>query len=184
MHAHDDAPSPWIERFAPLVPPGARLLDLAAGRGRHARLFAARGASVLAVDRDAAALSCLAGTPGITCRVVDLEGPAWPLAGQTFDAVVVAHYLYRPRLRDLLGTLRPHGVLLYETFADGNARFGRPSNPDFLLRRDELLDLVREPPALTVVAFEQGWARIGTREAVVQRVAAVGPANPWPSPLP
>ena len=183
MHAHDDAPSPWVERFAPLVPPGACVLDVAAGTGRHARLFAARGARVLAVDRDAAALARLAGTPGVTCRVVDLEGPAWLLDGDTFDAIVVTNYLHRPRLPDVRAALRPHGVLLYETFADGNAQFGRPTNPDFLLHRDELLDFVRAASDLTVVAFEQGWVRDGAREAVVQRIAAVGAACPWPPAL-
>jgi SAM-dependent methyltransferase len=158
------------------------VLDLACGRGRHARHFAARGATVLAVDRDAAALAALAGVAGITTRELDLEAGAWPLAGATFDAIVVCNYLHRPRLPQLVAALAPAGVLLYETFAEGNAAYGRPANPDFLLRRDELL-AVAAAGALTVVAFEQGVVRGPERTAVVSRLAAVGPGRPWPPAL-
>ena len=175
------APSPWIERFAHLVPPGARVLDAAAGHGRHALLFAARGARVTAVDRDAAALATFDVTPGIATRVLDLETGVWPLAGESFDAIVVAHYLHRPALALLVDALAPDGAFLYETFAHGNARYGRPANPDFLLRPYELLDTVRG--RLTVVAFEQGIADNHGRTAVVQRIAAVGAGRPWPPML-
>lgn len=171
------APSAWIVRFAHLVPAHAHVLDLAAGHGRHARLFASRGARVLAVDRDAAALATLAGVQGIETTIADLETGAWPFRDARFDAIVVANYLHRPLFPHLLAALGDDGVLLYETFAAGNERFGRPSNPDFLLRRGELLDVVRG--RLTVVAFEQG--EVGAdRPAVVQRLAAVGPKRPWP----
>jgi SAM-dependent methyltransferase len=175
------AASPWMARYAHLVPPGARVLDLAAGQGRHARLFAARGAQVVAVDRDASALAACAGIPGIEPRVLDLEHGPWPLAGERFDAVIVANYLHRPLLLPLLAALAPDGVLLYETFAAGNEAFGRPASPDFLLLPDELLGVARG--RLAVVAFEQGRVRAGERPAVVQRLAAVGLARPWPSPI-
>jgi SAM-dependent methyltransferase len=173
--AHTLAPSPWMRRFAPLVPRGARVLDVAAGRGRHARLFAAQGARVLAVDRDAGALA------GVTTQVADLEGAPWPFAGEVFDAIVVANYLHRPLFPHLLAALAPDGALLYETFVAGNERFGRPSNPAFLLAPGELADVARD--RLTLVAFEQGVVE-GERPAVVQRIAAVGRARPWPPPLP
>ena len=175
------APSPWIVRFAHLVPAGACVLDLACGYGRHARFFAARGAQVLAVDCDAAALATLAGTPGIDVRQADLEDEAWPLGGQRFDAIVVSHYLHRPLFPALRAALGPHGTLLYETFAQGNEAYGRPSNPDFLLRPGELLAwATAAPEALTVVAFEQGRVDLGGRPAVTQRLAAVGPSRAWP----
>jgi len=178
------APSPWIARFAHLVPAGARVLDLACGYGRHARFFAQRGAQVLAVDRDAAALATLAETPGIDILRADLEGELWPLGGQRFDAIVVSHYLHRPLFPDLRAALGPGGTLLYETFAQGNEAHGRPSNPDFLLRPGELLALaMAAPEALTVVAFEQGRVELGGRPAVVQRLAAVGPTRAWPTAL-
>jgi SAM-dependent methyltransferase len=171
------APSAWIVRFAHLVPVQAHVLDLAAGHGRHARLYAPRRARVLAVDRDAAALATLAGVQGIETTIADLETGTWPFRDARFDAIVVTNYLHRPLFPHLLAGLADDGVLLYETFASGNERFGRPSNPDFLLRAGELLDVVRG--RLTVVAFDQGEVG-GERPAVVQRLAAVGPKRPWP----
>jgi SAM-dependent methyltransferase len=178
---HGLAPSAWIERFAHLVPAGARLLDVAAGGGRHARFFAGRGVHVVAIDRDADALATLHGVPGVETRVADLEGAAWPFADERFDALVVVNYLHRALFPQLLAALAPDGALLYETFARGNEALGRPSNPAFLLRESELLGLAHG--RLTIVAFEQG--RIdGERPAVVQRLAAVGRARRWPPPLP
>jgi SAM-dependent methyltransferase len=183
--AHDahasDVPSPWVVRFAPLVPPGARLLDFASGTGRHARFFAGRDARVLAVDRDASVLERLRGVANVTLRTLDLEGDSWPLAGERFDAIVVTNYLHRPHFAALLDTLADDGVLLYETFASGNEAYGRPSNPAFLLQRDELAERVRG--RLVVVAFEQGRVVEGARTAVVQRLAAVGPGRTWPPSL-
>jgi SAM-dependent methyltransferase len=178
------APSLWIARFAHLIPPGARVLDLAAGEGRHARLFAARGAHVVAVDRDADVLATLSNVPRISVRVCDLESGAWPLSGERFDAIVVANYLHRPLFPYLRAALAPDGVLLYETFAMGNEAHGRPTNPDFLLCPDELLTIAALPPApLTVVAFEQGEVDHGARRAVMQRLAAIGPDRVWPPGL-
>jgi SAM-dependent methyltransferase len=175
------AASPWIARFAHLVAPDARVLDLACGGGRHARLFAARGAHVVAVDRDEAAIASLAGVANVEARVVDLETGAWPLAGERFDAIVVANYLHRPLLPHLIDALATDGVLLYETFARGNEAHGRPSNPAFLLEPGELLDVVRG--RFSIVAFEQGLAVLDDRRAVIERIAAVGLARPWPPTL-
>ncbi|CAG4884446.1 SAM-dependent methyltransferase [Georgfuchsia toluolica] len=173
---HDSlSPSHWVRRFAPLISQGGIVLDLACGRGRHARLLAAKGFRVEAVDRDAEALASLAGVAGITARIADLEGGPWPYASGYFDGVVVTNYLFRPLFDALIGALKPGGVLIYETFMIGNELVGRPANPEFLLRPGELLDLVQ--PALTVVAFEQG--RIDSpRPAVVQRICAITGAAP------
>ena len=185
MSAHDPheslRPCAWIARFASLVPPNARVLDVAAGRGRHARFFAQRGAHVTAVDVDAGALATLAGTPNISVRAADLERGAWPFAGEAFDAIVVTNYLHRPLLPHLFAALAADGALLYETFAAGNEAFGRPSNPAFLLRENELVDAVRD--RLTIVAFEQGMVTEQERQAVVQRIAAVGRGRRWPPQL-
>jgi SAM-dependent methyltransferase len=162
--------SDWVVRFGALIPPGADVLDLACGGGRHARWLAARGLNVLAADRDAAALATLEGLPGIRTLCADLEGGEWPWGEACFDAVVVTRYLFRPRLERVAALLKPGGLLIYETFMDGNARFGKPSNPDFLLRPHELLDRVRAWGS--VVAFEQGEiAR--PAPAMIQRVCAV-----------
>jgi SAM-dependent methyltransferase len=153
-----------------LVPAEGRVLDLACGNGRHAGLLAALGYHVEAVDRDPEALANLAGIERIKTRQADLEGGPWPFHADVFDGVVVANYLYRPLLPTLLRVLAPQGVLIYETFMVGNERFGKPSNPAFLLRPGELLDLVKNK--LAVVAFEQGEVAV-PRQAMVQRLCAV-----------
>jgi SAM-dependent methyltransferase len=181
-YAHfGQTPAPWIVRFAPLVAAGARVLDVAAGYGRHARFFAALGCRVVAVDRDAAPLASLGDEPRIEARVADLEQETWPFSKREFDAVVVVHYLHRALFPQLIDTLADDGVLLYETFAHGNAAYGKPSNPAFLLEPGELLELAGE--RLTVVAFEQGRIE-GDHPAVIQRLAAVGRKRAWPPLLP
>jgi len=100
--------------------------------------------------------------------VADLENGPWPLAGERFDAVVVANYLWRPLWPVLRSSLADGGVLIYETFACGNEVFGKPSNPDFLLRSGELLEACR---GLHVVAYEDGVLDAPPRR--VQRIAAV-----------
>ncbi|MDX5363978.1 MAG: class I SAM-dependent methyltransferase [Pseudazoarcus pumilus] len=176
-HATLAAPSAWVARFAPLLPAGARVLDLACGGGRHARLFAARGCEVTAVDRDAEAIAQLQGVAGVSAEVVDLEQAAWPLAGRSFDAVVVTNYLYRPHFDALLACVALGGVLIYETFMRGNERFGKPSNPAFLLEADELLQGVAGK--FTVLAFEQGEVAL-PKPAMVQRICALRSASALP----
>ena len=172
---HDTEPSLWVRRFAPLIPSGGTVLDLACGSGRHARMLASMGYRVEAVDRDAAAIDALAGVNRITTRLADLENDPWPYASASFDGVVVTNYLHRPRFDALLVVLKPGGVLIYETFMVGNETLGKPSNPAFLLRHDELLERVRS--RLTVVAFEQG--RVDEpKPAFVQRICATAPLDP------
>ncbi len=183
MSTHDALPpSRWVLRFSALVADGARVLDLASGQGRHSRLFAARGCRVIAVDRDQALLDQLASLSGVTSVRSDLESEPWPFAGEKFDAIVVTNYLHRPLLQHLLRALADDGVLLYETFALGNERYGKPSNPDFLLTDGELL--ASFAGSLTVVAFEQGLMTDTGTPSVVQRLAAVGKRRRWPPGLP
>jgi len=154
-------------QWAGLIAPNAAVLDVAAGRGRHSRFFAERGYKVTALDRDT---SRLAPHPGIETVQADLEdGSPWPLADRTFAAVVVTNYLHRPLFPTLLDALGPGGVLLYETYMEGNERFGEPSRPAFLLKDGELLDLARG--RLSVTAYE---ARMISepKMAMVQRIAA------------
>jgi SAM-dependent methyltransferase len=163
--------SPWVRRFAALIPAGASVLDLACGGGRHARWLAGQGYRVEAVDRDAAALAELAPVAGVTITHADLEGAPWPYPRRTFSGIVVTHYLHRPRLEDLLATLGDPGVLIYETFMVGNERYGKPSNPDFLLQSQEMLGWARER-GLRVVAFEEGFVE-RPKPALIQRLCAV-----------
>lgn len=174
MHAAIDQPSAWIARFAPLIPAG-EALDLACGSGRHARLLAARGLSVIALDRDAQALAAAAGQ-GIATVQHDLEAAdsVWPFSPGRFKGIVVTNYLHRPLFGALAAALAPDGVLIYETFAQGNEVFGKPSNPDFLLAPGELLDLAARG-GLRVLAYEDGVVA-RPKPARVQRLCALGPA--------
>lgn len=165
---YQDAPSFWVRRFAPLIRRGGRALDLAAGAGRHTGMLLDMGFAVTAVDRDIEGLRAFAGR-GCDVRAVDLEtGAPWPL-GAGYDGIVVTNYLHRPLFAPIAAALAPRGVLIYETFAAGNERLGRPRSPDFLLRPGELLAAFA---ALTVIAFEQGEVS-QPRPAIIQRIAAV-----------
>jgi SAM-dependent methyltransferase len=157
------APSDWVVRWAPLVTRGP-VLDVASGPGRHARFFAARGLEVIAVDRERHEIL------GVRFVQADLEdGTPWPFAGQRFGAIVVTNYLHRPLFKSLEDSLGEGGVLIYETFMIGNERFGRPSNPDFLLRSGELVGAF---PSLHVLGFEEGEVQ-RPKPAVTQRICAV-----------
>ena len=155
------------------------MLDIAAGSGRHTSLLLQMGFHVTAVDRDVEAFRAFAG-PTCEVRPIDLEtGESWPLGGD-YDGIVVTNYLHRPLLPDIVAALGAGGILIYETFALGNERFGRPRNPDFLLRPGELLEVFA---ALTIIAFEQGEVS-HPRPAVIQRIAAInGPLGPLPPAL-
>jgi SAM-dependent methyltransferase len=168
--------SPWVRRFTSLIPASPwgllpSVLDFACGSGRHARWLAAQGYRVEAVDQDAAALTKLVRVDGVTPTQADLERGPWPYHGRRFAGIVVTHYLHRPRLGDLLAALDDPGVLIYETFMAGNERFGKPSNPDFLLQSQELLAWAREG-GLRVVAFEEGLVN-RPKVAMMQRLCAV-----------
>ncbi len=169
------APSDWLQRWAHLLPAGGRVLDLACGRGRHLRWAAARGFAVTGVDRDAAALAAsldLATAGKAELITADIETGPWPLPGRLFDAVLVFNYLWRPLWPDLIAALAPGAVLVYETFAAGNAAVGKPSRPDFLLQPGEL---IQRCAGLTVVAYEDGF--LDTPARFVQRVVAVRPVT-------
>lgn len=164
-----DQPSDWVVRWSHLIVPQGLVLDLACGGGRHTRYLAARGLRVHAVDRDAPALAGLSALAGVNVQQADLENGPWPLGEMTFDAVVVTNYLHRPLFAHILRALSPGGVLVYETFAAGNERHGKPSNPDFLLNPGELLDVARG--RLRVVAYEDIQVA-APRPACIQRICA------------
>jgi SAM-dependent methyltransferase len=163
LHGHNHlSPSDWVLRWAALVERGP-VLDVASGSGRHARIFAARGLDVVALDKDPQPV------PGARLVRADLEdGSPWPFAGQRFAAIVVTNYLHRPLMKTLETSLDEQGILIYETFMAGNEKFGKPSNPAFLLRPAELLEAFA---GLTVVAFEQGVVE-RPQPAAIQRLCA------------
>jgi SAM-dependent methyltransferase len=193
MHLND-LPSSWVRRWAHLLKPNSTVLDLACGSGRHMRFLHELGHEVLGVDRDAAALASAAAF-GSTL-LADIENGPWPLmeapttgAGspsastpprpRQFDGIVVTNYLWRPLLSCIGQSLRPGGVLIYETFAQGNETVGKPSRPDFLLQPGELAEAFKH---LRIVAFEDGF--LPGPERFVQRLAAVLPSDHGASQAP
>lgn len=150
-----EPPSAWVQRWAHLVKPAGHVLDVASGRGRHTRWFHARGHALTAVDQSVSALADI-DLPKARCEkvVADLENGPWPFEGHRFDAIVVTHYLWRPLLSHLIAALAPEGVLIYETFTQGNETVGKPSRPDFVLATGELLVVCAD---LRIVAFEEGF---------------------------
>ncbi|MFP6733407.1 MAG: class I SAM-dependent methyltransferase [Rhodospirillales bacterium] len=173
---HDlNAPAGWVRRHMNLIPNGGRVLDLAAGRGRHSRILLAAGHTVTAADRNVEGLSELAGQQRLEIVAVDLEAESWPFGMEEFAGIVVVNYLHRPLFGHLTDSLRDGGVLIYQTFAAGNEAYGRPKNPDFLLQPGELLDAFT--PALTVIAYQHGIVQ-RPEPAVIQRLCAVKSAPP------
>lgn len=156
-----ELPSDWVRRWADLITEGP-VLDVASGSGRHALFFAERGLEVIAVDREPQKI------PGVQFVQADIEGGPWPFAGKRFAAIIVTNYLHRPLLTVLEDSLADEGVLLYETFMVGNEKFGRPSNPAFLLKPGELLKAFGR---LQPIAFEQGQVE-RPKAAMIQRLCA------------
>jgi SAM-dependent methyltransferase len=180
MITHSPAHSPalWIDQHLPSAAPGGTALDLACGTGRHTSLLLARGYKVTAIDREIARLGDLARK--VEAIQADLEdGSPWPFAGpppgRQFDVIVVTDYLHRPLFPSIAAALAPGGLLLYETFAVGNEKYGKPSNPNFLLRDGELLDVARHH-SLRVLAYA-AVDEASPHPAVKQRIAAQKPKS-------
>jgi SAM-dependent methyltransferase len=164
---HVSAPSEWVVRCSPLIRAGGQVLDVACGTGRHTRYLIGAGFQVEAVDRDVSALALLA---GVVTRQADLESEPWPYSAGGFDGIVVTNYLYRPLFSHLFEALTAGGVLIYETFSEGNQLLGRPRNPEYLLKSGELLEQVEG--RLEVNAFEE-LCVLQNKRAVVQRICAI-----------
>ena len=171
MHG-TEAPSNWVTRWTHLLPPQSRVLDLACGAGRHMRWLAENGHRCVGVDRSSEALQ-VAKAHGQVIEA-DIETGDWPLLGKQFDAVIVTNYLWRPLMPRILESLTPTGFLIYETFALGHEKYGKPSRPDFLLQPGELLQTCSQ---MHVIAYENGYSDQPPK--VVQRIVAT-PQVPAP----
>lgn len=167
-------PSKWVVKHGGMIPPGGTVLDVACGAGRHGRFFRSLGHPVVFLDRDITRITDMASDDDVEIVARDLEGGRpWPLTGRRFAGVIVVNYLHRLVLPALVAAVAPGGALIYDTFAVGNEAYGHPTNPDYLLRREELLIAVR--PELVVMAYED-VEETEPRPAVRQRVLAVRPA--------
>ncbi len=173
LHDAVSVPSSWVTRFTHLIPAG-EVLDLACGSGRNSRWLAKNGFPVLAADRNSDALALARGA-GVQTQQVDLEtgNPEqdWPFVAERFSGVVVVNYLHRPLWTKMIASLAINGILLYETFSLGNEQFGKPSNPDFLLRHGELLE-ISHSHGLQVITYEDGYIDV-PKPAMVQRICAI-----------
>ncbi len=164
------APSEWVMRFLPLIPDSGAILDLACGSGRHLRCLPDRNQPLVGIDKDLNRVSDLAGNPNIHLHQMDLEQPNIELPDRIYAGIIVTNYLHRPLLARLGDYLSAGGVLIYETFAQGNENFGHPRNPDFLLTPNELLNIFTNQ--LQIVAFEQGHTET-PRPAIIQRICGI-----------
>ena len=157
-------------------------LDLACGRGRHALALARRGLAVDAVDRRPDVLDQLARTAAaesvpLTTERRDLETEPPPDLGDgRYALVVVVNYLHRPLAPAIVRALRPGGVLVYDTFTSEQPRYGRPTNPDFLLQPGELRRLFAD---LTELRYDErvrpGPVAKATLIARCERPTGTGP---------
>lgn len=177
-------PDPWVQRHAELVPSGP-VLDLACGKGRHGRFFLELGYPVTFIDKDISGVTDLFSQDNsphnhspyniANTQLIkhDLENNSpWPFHTNQFSGVVVTNYLHRPLLSQLITTLKPGGIIIYKTFSAGNEQFGKPKNPDFLLKENELRSAFNKQ--FQEIAFFQGREmnpdRI-TQAICVQRVS-------------
>jgi SAM-dependent methyltransferase len=170
-------PSPWIMHWAHLLKSQSTVLDLACGNGRHSIYLAGLGHRVLGIDR-APTISNSDIPRNENCGSIDIKTAdlelknTWPLEGLLFDAIIVTNYLWRPHWPNMLCNLAPGGILMVETFAIGNEQYGKPSNPQFLLRQGELLNMTQ---SLNIIGYEHGV--VNTPRKVVQRIVAQRPSN-------
>ena len=163
--------SPWVREHYKYVKEGGLVLDLACGNGRHGKFLMEKGFKVVFLDLDISQLT------GVCNKLVNQiiqhnleDGSSWPFAPEMFDAVVVTNYLHRPIFKKLISVISCDGLLIYETFAKGNEAFGKPSNPNFLLNPEELIELVR--PKMRVTSFHEGYSNDG-RNAIMQKIVAM-----------
>jgi SAM-dependent methyltransferase len=160
--------STWVARWQHLIKPSQSILDVACGQGRHTEFLSKKGCAVTALDISKEALQTVAiHSPSARTVEADIENAPWPLSGESFDAVVVTNYLWRPLFPQLLASVKAGGILIYETFSAGNEMLGKPSRPEFLLKSKELLSLCAD---LHVIAYEEGF--LDSPDRFVQRIVA------------
>ena len=149
VHVHEDSHTPaqfLVDNIDVL--PGGRALDIAMGTGRNAIYLAKMGFEVEGIDISGEAVEIaaeLALREGVTVQVqvVDLEKD-YQIREGAYDVIICFHYLQRSLIPQVKGGLRLGGMVVYETYTVDQPQFGKPKNPDYLLKHNELLDMFRE----------------------------------------
>jgi len=163
-------PSSWIKKIIYSIEPGGKLIDIACGQGRHSIEFANRY-KVFAVDKNNKFLKKLENIKNVVTINEDLENSLkWSFSKSKFKIVLISNYLFRERIGDLFNLVDIGGYLIYETFAVGNEKYGKPTNPDYLLCRDELLEI--KPKNFITIDYFFGERFENSKKSVVQRLAA------------
>ena len=160
--------SVWLTKHFHHILVGGSVLDLACGSGRHSAFLQQKGFQVTAVDIDTEAITVV-GLEKVAIVQADLENGLWPFIAHQFDCIVVVNYLYRSHFPDMIETLKPGGVLIFDTFMVGNEQYGRPANPNFLLKPNELKEAFSD---FDVMAFDEGYVECpvpAMRQSIVAR---------------
>ncbi|MBI2829727.1 MAG: methyltransferase domain-containing protein [Chloroflexi bacterium] len=144
-----DRPNPaeFLVENTPLLPKG-RALDVAMGNGHNAVYLAQMGFDVDGVDIAPKAVQSaleLARTAGVSIKaeIADLEG-SYRIQENAYDVIICFNYLQRGLIPQIKAGLHEGGMVVYETFIVDQAQFGKPRNPNYLLKHNELLELFRD----------------------------------------
>lgn len=163
--------SEWLRKYFDIIPKGGTVLDLACGGGRHSTFLSEKGFSVVAVDIDIEAIT-QEKPENTDILYANLEADAWPFNAVEFDGIVVVNYLWRSQFSDIKNSLKPGGVVIFDTFMIGNEEYGRPTNSKFLLKSGELKDAFAD---MDIIAFEEGYVdnpSPAMRQSIVARKKA------------
>lgn len=147
---HSTLVSQYLKQLKSLTPTtAAPVLDLACGSGRNGLYLIENGIPVTFADVNSAAIEQVQQHAYVVNNIkqadfwsIDFEQEGeTPLAGKSFAAIMVFRYLHRPLFEQIKQAILPNGLIIYETFTQQQAQFGRPKNADFLLKADELADV-------------------------------------------
>ena len=163
-------PNKWVECYSSLIPFGKGVLDLACGSGRHTGMLLNNGYQVTAVDIDTTLVKQNFSNKKLNIVKCDLETlSSWPFGKNSFLGIIVVNYLHRPLYSRIMESLEEGGVLIYQTFADGNSRYGKPKNPDYLLKRGELKTVFG---GMRIISYQHGYLSYPS-QSVVQRICCI-----------
>ena len=170
LNSMNKKPNKWVECYSSLIPSGGSVLDLACGSGRHTGMLLNKGYQVTAVDIDTTLIKQNFSNKNLNIVKCDLESLSfWPFEKNSFLGIIVVNYLHRPLFSKIIESLREEGVLVYQTFADGHSRYGKPKNPDYLLKRGELKTVF---DSMKIISYQHGYLSYPS-QSIIQRICCV-----------